>query len=117
MQEIESALAELNARKAALDAEAAELRISVIGRLTAIVDELGIKQEDLFGRKSAKRSAASAAPAKYRDPETGKTWTVSASAAPAKYRDPETGKTWTGRGKPPSWIKDLDPEARDALLI
>lgn len=24
---------------------------------------------------------------------------------PAKYRDPETGKTWSGRGRRPDWIK------------
>lgn len=34
-------------------------------------------------------------------------------AAP-KYRDPDSGKTWSGRGKPPSWIKDMD---RDQFLI
>ena len=28
--------------------------------------------------------------------------------APAKYRDPETGKTWAGRGLAPKWLKDKD---------
>ncbi len=32
-----------------------------------------------------------------------------------KYRNPETGATWTGRGKPPNWIKDA--KNRDAFLI
>jgi DNA-binding protein H-NS len=32
-----------------------------------------------------------------------------------KYRNPETGATWTGRGKPPNWIKDA--KSRDAFLI
>ena len=27
-----------------------------------------------------------------------------------KYRNPETGETWTGRGKPPTWIRDVDRE-------
>ena len=27
---------------------------------------------------------------------------------PAKYQDPESGKTWTGRGKPPNWILGKD---------
>lgn len=31
-----------------------------------------------------------------------------------KYRDPETGATWTGRGKAPRWIEGKD---RDAFLI
>lgn len=26
--------------------------------------------------------------------------------APAKYRDPVSGKTWSGRGRRPAWIKD-----------
>lgn len=36
------------------------------------------------------------------------------SKAPPKYRDPETGKTWTGRGVAPSWLKDKN---RDDYLI
>ena len=36
------------------------------------------------------------------------------SKAPPKYRDPETGKTWTGRGVAPSWLKDKN---RDDDLI
>ncbi|WP_284620517.1 H-NS family nucleoid-associated regulatory protein [Aquabacterium humicola] len=33
----------------------------------------------------------------------------------AKYRDAETGKTWTGRGKPPAWIAGV--KDRSAYLI
>ena len=33
-------------------------------------------------------------------------------SAPAKYRDPMTGKEWSGRGKPPNWIKDVADRAR-----
>lgn len=32
-----------------------------------------------------------------------------------KYRDPETGETWTGRGKPPKWIAPY--EDRNQFLI
>ncbi|MEC5218648.1 DNA-binding protein H-NS [Actimicrobium sp. GrIS 1.19] len=28
-----------------------------------------------------------------------------ASPAPAKYRDPASGKTWSGRGRAPLWLK------------
>lgn len=34
---------------------------------------------------------------------------VRASAVP-KYRDPESGNTWSGRGKPPRWIAGRDRE-------
>jgi len=30
---------------------------------------------------------------------------------PAKYRNPETGDTWTGRDKEPVWIRGQDREA------
>lgn len=30
------------------------------------------------------------------------------SKVAAKYRDPNTGKTWTGRGKAPKWIEGQD---------
>ncbi|SAK40003.1 histone family protein nucleoid-structuring protein H-NS [Caballeronia catudaia] len=36
-----------------------------------------------------------------------------AGVAP-KYRDPESGSTWSGRGKPPKWIAGQD---RDNFLI
>ncbi|WP_063888218.1 H-NS histone family protein [Burkholderia ubonensis] len=28
--------------------------------------------------------------------------------ASAKYRDPETGRTWSGRGRPPLWLMGKD---------
>lgn len=31
-----------------------------------------------------------------------------ASMGQPKYRNPETGVTWTGRGKPPTWILGKD---------
>jgi DNA-binding protein H-NS len=34
--------------------------------------------------------------------------------AAAKYRDPETGATWSGRGRAPHWIIDRN---RDDFLI
>lgn len=36
-----------------------------------------------------------------------------------KYRNPETGKTWTGRGKAPLWISEAEQrgQSRDTFLI
>lgn len=28
--------------------------------------------------------------------------------SPAKYRDPETGQTWTGRGRKANWVKEFE---------
>jgi len=49
---------------------------------------------------------------------TSKTGTKSKAVKP-KYRNPETGATWTGRGKPPNWLKEAEAggKSRDAFLI
>src|SRR5690606_33730864 len=40
-------------------------------------------------------------------------------AVPAKFRDPQTGNTWTGRGRAPNWIVDAEAagKTRDEFLI
>jgi DNA-binding protein H-NS len=38
----------------------------------------------------------------------GKVGAPKGTKAAPKYRDPETGATWTGRGKPPHWIAGKD---------
>ncbi len=37
----------------------------------------------------------------------------------AKYRDPQSGKTWTGRGRTPTWLTAAEAagQGRDQFLI
>lgn len=74
------------------EARAAELA-DAVAKVRAIVGEYGLTAEDVF--PPARRTAGSG------------------SVAP-KYRDPESGQTWTGRGKAPTWIRDKN---RDDFLI
>lgn len=39
--------------------------------------------------------------------------------APAKYRNPKTGATWTGRGKAPRWLVEEEEQgtSRDKFLV
>lgn len=87
-------LKELLAAKAALDMEIAKARTSAadaaLSKVQKLVTDFGFTMQQVFPYIPAK------------------------SSAPAKYRDPATGSTWTGRGKPPNWIKDQD---RDDFLI
>lgn len=41
------------------------------------------------------------------------------SNAPARFKNPETGDTWSGRGRPPRWIVDAEAKGqhRDQFLI
>ena len=57
-----------------------------------MVEQYGLTAEDIFGRGRRATRQATAAP-----------------GAP-KYRDPESGSTWSGRGKPPGWIRGKDRE-------
>ncbi len=89
---------ELLAQRVALDkkiAETRELEIAdAISKARALVADFGLTQGDVFGK--------------------GKASTRSTGKVAAKYRDPNTGATWTGRGKAPRW---LDGKERNQFLI
>jgi DNA-binding protein H-NS len=91
---------ELLAQKAALDAQLTQLREvergDVIADIRQKMVDYEISLEDITGSK-AKRGPSKSGP------------------VAAKYRDPQTGVTWSGRGKPPAWIKNA--ENRDSFLI
>lgn len=106
---------ELNDRIAALEQqlaqtrrEADELRAKeralVIEQLNQSIAENGIRPEELTFPRAPKTGRTP--PGKLQKGSVGK----------PKYRDPESGKTWTGHGKRPSWIPN-DESQRAALLI
>ena len=91
---------ELLAQREALEQQIAEARRNEIAQAVAEIREkvntYGLTSNDIFGGPATiKRSTA------------GRT-------VPPKYRNPNTGETWTGRGKPPKWIADQD---RNQYLI
>jgi len=38
-------------------------------------------------------------------------WKAPVKTVQAKYRDPQTGATWSGRGRAPKWIEGKEREA------
>ncbi|WP_323117708.1 H-NS histone family protein [Burkholderia alba] len=90
---------ELKARAEALSAQAEDARRAelqaVIDDVRAKVREYGLTAYEIFGYR--KTSA---------QPKRG--------PVKPKYRDPETGATWTGRGVAPKWIRGRN---RDEFLI
>ncbi len=85
-----SNLSDLLAQKAALEKQIAdaqrEERSAAIAQIKSLMTQYGLTMSDL-----------SAKPAPPRPKIGGK--------VPAKYRDPETGNTWSGRGLQPKWLK------------
>jgi DNA-binding protein H-NS len=77
-------LSELVRQREALDAQIAERqrgeKVTAIASIQSLMREYGVTLRDLGG---AKRKVSVGTP---------------------KYRDPETGKTWTGRGRRPAWM-------------
>ncbi|MBA5686329.1 H-NS histone family protein [Rugamonas apoptosis] len=90
--ELKAQIAELE--KQAQAARAAELT-KAKAEIAAIMDEFGLTIADLGGIGKAKS-------AKLREPVA------------IKYRDPETGATWTGRGRSPVW---LNGKNKDDYLV
>ena len=94
-------LKEIDAQLAALKAQREEVRKSelktAIDKVRSLVVEYGLTESDVFPPARGARS----------------TTTAGTKVAP-KYRDPETGATWTGRGKAPKWI---DGQEREKFAI
>ncbi|PAJ96077.1 H-NS family nucleoid-associated regulatory protein [Burkholderia ubonensis] len=77
-------------------ARVAELE-AVVAQVRELVAEYGITEDQIFGRKRAKKT------------------TGSATTSESKYQNPKTGETWSGRGRAPLWIRDA--KNRDRFLI
>lgn len=86
----QAALTKLISEKRAQESGAA------IAKVVALIHEHGLTPADIFGK--GKVSLAQ----------------KSGIKVAAKYRDPNTGATWTGRGKAPRW---LDGKDRNEFLI
>ena len=87
-------LQELLAQKAALDKQIAETqrqeRADAIAKVKSLMAEYGLSAADIVGKTN---SAPRAVP------------TTSGKKVAPKYRNPDTGETWTGRGLQPNWLK------------
>ena len=92
---------ELIAQKAALEQQIAEVQQQAkadgIAKVRALMTEHGLTVADLSEARASGKG------------KTGKGMKVT-----PRYRDRETGKTWTGRGVAPKWIAGKE---RDAFLI
>lgn|GEM_PF-61563 len=85
-------------------------RMPVITGLIRTMREYDITPEDIATAYNSKRRGPAKRAAKT---ATGR------SPVPPKYRDPESGATWSGRGKAPRWVTEAEQQgkSRDSFLI
>ena len=69
----------------------------VIERIKQAIDFYGLTVEDLFGEEPKSQTKSKAVPRQAAKKATE-------TRAKAKYKDPDSGKTWTGHGKRPGWF-------------
>lgn len=89
-----SKLKDLIAQKEALEQQIAEVQqtelAEAISQVKAIVDEFDLTPDQVFPKGKAGAKGTEKA------------------KAPAKYKDPVSGKTWTGHGMQPKWLVGKD---------
>jgi DNA-binding protein H-NS len=89
-----SSLQDLLAQRAEIEKRIADVqreeRSNAIAKIKALMAEFGLSAADIAGKAPTVRA-----------PGTGK----STGKVAAKYRNAETGESWTGRGLQPKWLK------------
>lgn len=107
---IKKQIARLEAQAKALESARDSKKARSVERVKALMKKLGVSAQDLAAvnprAKSAVKGRRRAAP-------------KATSAVAPKYRDPDTGATWTGRGRPPVWLaqKLAQNRTKDEFLI
>ena len=86
MSTYQELLAQRTALEAEIDPAKGAARANALTNVRQLVSEFNINSREIYGvhRNSTRRRPN------------------------PKYRDPETGATWSGRGRPPAWIEDKD---------
>jgi DNA-binding protein H-NS len=108
-------LSQIEHRIASLQKKADDLRrkqsASVISSIKKMMSEYGLSLEDL--EASVEESPPKRGrPAGSKNSARALTAPAANAKLPPKYRDPESGATWSGHARPPAWIKDVKDRTR-----
>lgn len=91
MSKLSDLLAQREALEQAIQAARQEEIKEAVATIRGLVEQFDLTPQDVFPSRGTKKA------------NSGKSGPVA-----AKYRNPETGDTWTGRGKAPKWIDGKD---------
>lgn len=101
MATLESLQAKIQKLQAQAEALAAKKSSAIIEKIRGLMAEHGLTtadiDADIGGKKRGPKPGAKAA---------------AKSSAPAKYRDPKTGATWSGHGRAPGWIANVKDRSK-----
>ncbi|WP_175804611.1 H-NS family nucleoid-associated regulatory protein [Burkholderia ambifaria] len=86
MSTYQALLARRDALDAQINAAKVDERNSALAEVRRLVGDFDISVREIFGASRTQKG----------------------QRRQAKYRDPETGATWSGRGRPPAWIAGKD---------
>jgi len=107
---IKKQIARLEAQAKALESARDSKKVRAVERVKALMKKLGVSVQDLAAAGPRVKAAAKGrrrAAAKPKSP-----------VAP-KFRDPDSGATWSGRGRPPVWLaqKIAQGASKEQFLI
>jgi len=82
-------------------------RLPIIRSIVKSMREYEITPEEITAAFNKGSASKTRAPSKSTGGTRGPRGPV-----PAKYRDPQSGQTWTGRGKAPRWVTEAEAAGR-----
>ena len=92
---IKKQIARLEAQAKALASARDNKKARAVARVKAYMKKLGVSVQDLADSSPRAKSATKV---------RGRAAAKPKSTVAPKFRDPDSGATWTGRGRPPVWL-------------
>ncbi|MGU7776353.1 H-NS histone family protein [Burkholderia sp. MR1-5-21] len=108
LEAIQSKIAKLQKQAELMAAKQASVGLE---KIRDLMEKHGVTVADIesfVSRKRGRKPGTAAA-------KSTKATTQVKRVVAAKYRNPETGETWSGRGRAPAWIKDV--KDRSSFLV
>jgi DNA-binding protein H-NS len=108
LEQIQARVKKLQAQAEALIAKRAQ---GALDQIRELMIKHGLTTRDIEARAKARRERAQAQRTRAAGVKLKAAGPVKGKLAP-KYRDPETGATWSGHARPPAWIKNVKDRSR-----
>jgi DNA-binding protein H-NS len=107
--QIQRQIARLQAKAKAIENASNNKKAKAVQKVRQLMDKLGVTLADMGNAAPSARGPAGKGRGKSTGKSVGKKSARKNGAktpVPIRYRDPETGNTWTGRGRPPVWLAE-----------